>query len=159
VTGLRHEDMGRWPVLDANGNTYMAYRDHYKWKIGLTVRDWRYVVRIANIDVSDLATGSAANLINALVRAGARLPTTPVGLSAVQTSDAPSIRGTMGRTVIYCNRTISTYLRLQAMNKTNVLLATLRVARPADHYLRRCPDPYLGRHPQHRDPCGLRRRT
>jgi hypothetical protein len=120
--GLEHEDMGRWPVQDANGNTYMAYRDHYKWKIGLTVRDWRYVVRVANIDVSDLATGSAANLINALVRAGARLPTTPVGLSAVQTSDAPSIRGTMGRTVIYCNRTISTYLRLQAMNKTNVLL-------------------------------------
>jgi hypothetical protein len=123
VTGLRHEDMGRWPVLDANANTYMAYRDHYKWEIGLTVRDWRYVVRIANIDVSDLATGSAANLINALIRAGMRLPTQPVSLGSVQTSDAPSIRGTMGRTVIYANRTISTYLRLQATNKTNVLLS------------------------------------
>jgi hypothetical protein len=28
----------------------------------------------------------------------------------------------MGRTVIYCNRVIRTYLDLQAMNKTNVLL-------------------------------------
>jgi hypothetical protein len=28
----------------------------------------------------------------------------------------------MGRTVIYCNRTVKTYLELQAMNKTNVLL-------------------------------------
>ena len=29
----------------------------------------------------------------------------------------------MGRTVIYCNRTVKTYLELQAMNKTNVLLS------------------------------------
>ena len=28
----------------------------------------------------------------------------------------------MGRTVIYCNRVLRTYLDLQAMNKTNVLL-------------------------------------
>ena len=28
----------------------------------------------------------------------------------------------MGNTVIYCNRTVRTYLDLQAMNKTNVLL-------------------------------------
>jgi hypothetical protein len=37
---------------DANGNTYQAYRDHFKWECGLTVRDWRYVVRICNIDVT-----------------------------------------------------------------------------------------------------------
>jgi hypothetical protein len=28
----------------------------------------------------------------------------------------------MGRTIIYCNRVVRTYLDLQAMNKTNVLL-------------------------------------
>jgi len=28
----------------------------------------------------------------------------------------------MGRTVMYCNRVVRTYLDLQAMNKTNVLL-------------------------------------
>jgi hypothetical protein len=122
ITGLRHEDMGRWPVQDANGNTYMAYRDHYKWELGLTVRDWRYAVRIANIDVSDLSTGSAANLINALVRGLYRLPTMPVSAGPVQSSDARGISGTMGRTVIYCNRTVRTFLDLQAMNKTNVLL-------------------------------------
>lgn len=121
-TGLQHRDMGEWPVLDANGNTYMAYQDHYKWEIGLTVRDWRYVVRIANIDVSDLATGSAANLINALVRGMARLPTIQASAGAVQSSDGNGISGMMGRTVIYCNRTVRTYLDLQAMNKTNVLL-------------------------------------
>ena len=42
--------------------------------------------------------------------------------TGVQTSDAPTVQGQMGRTVIYCNRVVRTYLDLQAMNKTNVLL-------------------------------------
>ena len=50
ITGLQHRDMGEWPVLDSAGNTYQAYRDHFKWEIGLTLRDWRYQARIANID-------------------------------------------------------------------------------------------------------------
>lgn len=124
--GLTHNPVGgpsqKWPVLDANGNQYLAYKEQYKWKLGLTVRDWRYVVRICNIDVSDLSTVNAANLINAIIRGLRRLPTAPVTASPVQTSDAPSIRGVMGRTVIYTNRTVSTFLDLQATNKTNVLL-------------------------------------
>jgi hypothetical protein len=121
-TGLQHEDMGPWPVQDVNGNTYMAYRDHYKWECGLTVRDWRYNTRLANIDVTLLNGGSAANIINGLVRALYRLPTTGSGVGPVQTTDAEGISGSMGRTVIYCNRTVRTYLDLQAMNKTNVML-------------------------------------
>jgi len=122
VSGLRHVDMGEWPVQDAAGGTYQAYRDHFKWECGLTVRDWRYVVRICNIDVTNLIAGSGANLINLLVRALWRLPTAPVSAGGVQTSDAAEINGSMGNTVIYCNRTVRTYLDLQAMNKTNVLL-------------------------------------
>lgn len=121
MTGLQHQDMGVWPVLDANSNTYLAYRDHFKWELGMTVRDWRYIVRICNIDVTLLSGGSAANLINLLIRAIYRLPTT-AGASAVRTSDGTGISGGMGRTVIYCNRVIRTYLDLQALNKTNVLL-------------------------------------
>lgn len=121
-TGLQHDDMGAWPVQDENGNTYMAYKEHYKWEIGLTVRDWRYNVRIANIDVTLLNGSSAANLINLLVRALRRMPTTSPMQSNIQTSDAPSVAGSMGRTVIYMNRTLATYFDLQAMNKSNVLL-------------------------------------
>jgi hypothetical protein len=71
ISGLQHWDLSaQFPngmrVQDANGNYYQAYVDHFKWECGLTVRDWRYCVRIANIDVSDLSTGSAANLMNAL---------------------------------------------------------------------------------------------
>jgi len=122
ITGLQHRDMGEWPVQDSSGNTYQAYRDHFKWEIGLTLRDWRYVVRIANIDVTQLTGVSAANLINLIVRGLYRLPTAPSGATAIQTSDTPAVRGDMGRTIIYCNRVIRTYLDLQAMNKTNILL-------------------------------------
>jgi hypothetical protein len=122
ITGLQHRDMGEWPVLDASSNTYQAYRDHFKWEIGLVLRDWRYVVRIANIDTTLLTGVSAANLINLLVRGIYRLPTQPVSAGTVQTSDTPEVRANMGRTIIYCNRIIRTYLDLQAMNKTNVLL-------------------------------------
>lgn len=122
ITGLQHRDMGEWPVTDANNNLYQAYRDHFKWELGLSVRDWRYVARLANIDVTLLNGASAANLINGLVRALYRLPTASPMMSGVQSSDAPGIQGQMGRTVIYCNRVVRTYLDLQAMNKTNVLL-------------------------------------
>jgi hypothetical protein len=123
ITGLQHKDMGEWPVQDANGNTYQAYKDHFKWECGLTVRDWRYCVRLANIDVTLLNGVNAANILNGLVRGLRRMPTGMARANSVQTSDAPSISGPMGRPVIYCNRVVSTYLDLQAMNKTNVLLA------------------------------------
>lgn len=121
ISGLQHRDLGEWPLSDANGNLYQGYRTHFKWDTGLTVRDWRYVVRIANIDVSLLSGGSAANLINALIRAVHRLPTTPSRVSTEQKSDAPNMPE-VGRTAIYCNRIIRTYLDIQALNKTNVLL-------------------------------------
>jgi hypothetical protein len=123
ISGLQHRDLGEWTLQDANGNQYQGYRTHFKWDTGLTVRDWRYVVRIANIDVTALTGASAPNLINALIRAVHRLPTAPVSVSSEQKSDAPD--GGMqqaGRLAIYCNRTIRTYLDIQAVNKTNVLL-------------------------------------
>lgn len=122
LTGLQHKDMGEWPVQDSSGNTYQAYRDHFKWEIGYVLRDWRYTVRIANIDITQLTGVSAANLINLLVRAIYKLPTQPVSAGTIQSSDTPEVRANMGRTVFYANRVIRTYLDLQAMNKTNVLL-------------------------------------
>jgi hypothetical protein len=122
VTGLQHKDMGEWPVADSSGNTYQAYRDHFKWEIGLVVRDWRYNFRIANIDVTALTGVNAANLINLLIRGVYRWPTAPAGTTVVQTSDTPEVKASMGRCVLYANRVVRTYLDIQAANKTNVLL-------------------------------------
>ena len=123
TVGLQHRDKGEQLKRNADNSSYWVYMDWYKWQMGLTVKDWRYVVRIANIDVALLKTGTAANLINLLILGFYRMPTTKSSMSAVQTSDAPSINAAMGQTVIYCNRDIRVWLDLQAMNKSNVLLS------------------------------------
>lgn len=107
-TGLQHNDKGQVTLEDANGGKYEGYRTHYKWDAGFTLRDWRYVVRIPNIDISELtkdASGSSADLIDLMVQALEIVPS--LGL---------------GRPVFYCNKTIKSFLRRQISNKTNVNL-------------------------------------
>ena len=105
--GLQHEDLGKQTLQDANGGKYEGYRSHYKWDNGLTLRDWRYVVRIANIDVSDLSVaGSAANIVSLMVKALHRIPN----------------RG-MGKPVFYMNRTVAQALDLQSLDKASLALS------------------------------------
>jgi len=111
--GLTHQDLGEIDAFDANNARYRAFADLWKWDVGLAVRDWRYAVRIANIDVSDLvgqtgtqaATASTA-LIKTMIRAMARIP----------------MMG-MGRPVFYANRTVKEFLSIAAMDKSNAALA------------------------------------
>lgn len=123
MAGLMQEDLGRWTKQNNDGSLLEVYRSHFKWESGLAVRDWRYVARMANIDVSLLNGVNAANLINGLVRAVNLWPTAPRTATNVQDVTRPSGVVGGGRAAIYCNRVIATYLRLQAMNKTNVLLS------------------------------------
>lgn len=109
--GLQHNDKGQVTLQDENNHNYEGYRTHYKWDLGLSVRDWRYIVRIANIDVSDLATFGAgtdnsAALIRLLIQAYNLLPN--MG---------------MGKMAIYCNRTVKTWLDIMVSEKTNVNLS------------------------------------
>ena len=120
--GLNHNDLGERTLQDGNGGMYQGYRTHYKWDCGLTVRDWRYVVRLANIDVSTLAGGTPPDLIKGMIRGLHRLPTQPVatGISRTGANDDDCFNA--GRTAIYCNRTIRSWLDIQAAYKSNVLL-------------------------------------
>jgi hypothetical protein len=120
--GLIHKDMGLLPAVDSNSLEYLAYRSWMQWKIGLAIHDWRYAVRACNIDVSLLSGGSAANLINTLAKMVHRLPTQPIGVGPVNTSDSVPDKMIPGRSCFYCDRTVLEYLDLQAQNKTNVLL-------------------------------------
>lgn len=56
VAGVQHEDQGRVTIenLNNDGGRMEAYRDHFVAELGLTVPDWRCVVRIANVDVDAL---------------------------------------------------------------------------------------------------------
>jgi len=124
MSGFRMEDKGTYtPATDVNNNRYEAYTTHFKWDNGLSVRDWRYIVRMCNIDVTTLSGATPPNLITALIRAVHRLPTQPPGVGTEQKTDAPNGGQTNnGRLGIYCDRTIRTYLDIQAVNKVNVLL-------------------------------------
>lgn len=113
--GLDMEDKGQVTIedVDGSGGRMEAYRSHYSWDCGLTVPDWRYVVRIANIDVSALTKDaqSGADLIDLIAQAFEQVPSL-----------------TNGRAAIYCNRTIKSFLRRQQKNSKNVQISMEQVA-------------------------------
>lgn len=55
--GLEMIDLGEDTVYDEAHNPYQAYQTLYRWSSGLFVKNWRYVVRICNISLSDLRNG------------------------------------------------------------------------------------------------------
>jgi hypothetical protein len=111
--GLLQQDLGEESVTDANGNYYQAYRTLYQWQNGLVVQDWRNVVRIANIDVSDLRAGTGTQATTAA--------TFIVDLMSRALDMVPNING--GRAVFYANRTAMSMLRVQARRGTGSVLA------------------------------------
>ena len=76
--GLQHEDLGLTTVettAGVAGARMRAYLDHWQWKLGVCLKDWRYSVRIPNIDISSLvAKSSAADLIELMIKALHRVP-------------------------------------------------------------------------------------
>lgn len=76
--GLMHEDLGLQTIQVNTGigtERLRAYQDHWQWKAGIAVKDWRYVVRIANVDVSNLVSKSgAADLTELMIKATKRIP-------------------------------------------------------------------------------------
>jgi hypothetical protein len=107
VGGLKQEETKQETLFDANGGRFEGYRTHFEWNAGLVVRDWRYIVRIANIDVNALTRDGAtgANLIDLMAQAQEMLPFID-----------------MGTPVFYANRTVRSFLRRQLTNKSNVWL-------------------------------------
>lgn len=98
--GLMHEDLGEVTVETSAGiaGTRMrAFQDHWQWKCGIALKDWRYAVRIPNIDISNLvAKSSAADVIELMIKAIHRIPSMA-----------------MGKPVFYMNRTVKQMLDIQ----------------------------------------------
>lgn len=104
--GLDHKDLGEQTLVDDNGGKYQGYRTHYKWDNGLSVRDWRYVVRIANIDTTKLGADDGPNLAKLMVQALHRIPNLQ-----------------MGKAVFYMNRDAAEYLDIQATEKASLAIS------------------------------------
>lgn len=103
--GMEQQDLGEVTLENSPGTTdgkrMQAYRTHYRLQAGITVRDWRYIVRIANIDRSlltvDLTTG--ADLNDLMHQAWTGIPN-------------PSL----GRCAFYMDKSILSMLRRQTAN-------------------------------------------
>ena len=109
AAGLKVEDLGKILIQDAsdgsNTGKMMAYVTSYKWFAGLTVRDWRYVVRIANIDKSLLVNDASS---------GADLP----DLMFQAMTIIPNL--SRGRPAFYMSRDTMSFLRRQLSAATSM---------------------------------------
>lgn len=101
--GLQQRDLGEVTIENADGSNgrMQAYRTHYRWDMGLTVRDWRYIVRIANIDrsllIADISTGADLN-----------------DLMHQAVTEIPNL--SFGRAAWYMDKTALAFLRRQTAN-------------------------------------------
>lgn len=111
MAGLTHEDYGlqtvqaqaAGAVVGMTSGFMRAYQDRFVWEPGLALRDWRYVVRIANLNIATLtSTTTTPDIINAMSRSLDRLP---------------SLKGCSP--CFYMNRTVYSFLRLQGLAKSN----------------------------------------
>lgn len=101
--GLQHEDLGKILIQSTGGVAgakSMCFVDRFQWKCGLAVKDWRFIVRIPNIDISNLVgESSAADLVRLMIKAVHRIPST---------------KGV--KLVFYMNRTCLQMLDIQRMD-------------------------------------------
>lgn len=105
--GLRHKNLGEVTLEDGNGGQYQGYRDHFKWDVGLTVRDWRSNARVANIDTDQLNDATyIKNLIKIMIDASEALP---IG------NEDTGVTG--GRRVWYVNKKVRSALRWAILEK------------------------------------------
>lgn len=104
--GLSHRDLGEQTVPGSTGiagSRLRAYQDQFVWKGGIALKDWRYVVRVANVDIGNLVANSSPPSITAsMIRAMHRVPSLQYG-----------------RAAFYMNRTCFQYLDLQ--RRTDVI--------------------------------------
>lgn len=113
--GLVHKDYGEELCLAPDGTGELPmYRDWFEWNGGIAVEDWRNIVRIANIDSSELTKNAAtgADLIDLMVQA----------------SELVDGAGDDSRLVWYVPGRVRSFLRRQMLNKSNVYVTAGEIA-------------------------------
>lgn len=115
--GLQHRNLGEQTAYFSDGTRMQVFSDLYNWSNGLVVKDWRYGVRIGNIDktalvdlsapsaTNDQSPDSTVNILHRMAQAVARIP-----------------NFAMCRPAFYMNRTVHTALMRIAMEKSSGVL-------------------------------------
>lgn len=112
--GLIITDKGHVTAENIDGSSGRAeiYRTHYRWDCGLTVRDWRYVVRINFDQENTIAAGTSGPVLSQLMAKALRR--------------IPNLN--MGRPVFYASRATLELIDLQATDKANMAFTTVEDA-------------------------------
>lgn len=112
------------PGFDAVGNRFEAYTSWFRQQAGLCPQDWRYAVRIANLDTTTagLAGPNAPDIFALLAEAAYLPPTLGRKQSGITMTDAPNDPSPSIRPVIFANRTVRHYMDIQSIRDRNVLL-------------------------------------
>jgi len=117
--GLLHEDAtshaggtdangGGQVLLDPNGNPFIGFRDHWLWRCGMMVKDWRYAVRIANIDPASLTKSGS----------------TGADLQDLMTQALERVQDTSnGKAFFLMDRNTRAFLRRQLLQQKNAFLS------------------------------------
>ena len=125
--GLQFEDRGDVQFgQDSAGNWFPAYTSYFEWNAGLVTKDWRYNVRIPNVDTTTGAQGlfgtTPPDLFYLMSKAVVRLPTLSKRVSGITETDAPDEPSPGINPAFYTNRTGRESMDIQAIRDKNVLL-------------------------------------
>lgn len=109
TAGLRRKNMGEVTIENQDGSNgrMQAYREHFALDMGLVVKDWRFGVRIANIDKSLLTNVFTSGAFST----GADLP--DLMFQAMRL--IPNL--SRGRASFYMSRDIASWVARQAIAK------------------------------------------
>lgn len=118
--GVSQRDLGE-RTKDASDGAIQVYTSVYDWHCGLVVKDWRAVIRIANIDVNELASygessDTSANLLKLLTKAK-NLVSKSKGIT---------------NPVIYANEAVCDALEYKMQTQANVRLKYTDWSRPGN---------------------------
>ena len=109
--GLLTEDLGETTLTDNDGGRFRGYQSHYQWKMGMCVRDWRYIARLCNIDITNLSDSThQAQLYADMIKLMHAVPA-----------------GGRNRGVFYAGAAVSAMLDLAAVSKSNAALGMKEV--------------------------------
>lgn len=125
-SGIVYEDKGDiTPLYDANNNRFEGYTSFFRIKFGLCVNDWRYNVRLCNIDTTTAGLGGATppDLFRLLSNAMGKPPASSRRIFNADETDDPSDPKPGVMPVLYVNRTVQENLDIQAIRDKNVLIS------------------------------------
>ncbi|MDR2209359.1 MAG: hypothetical protein LBE22_10375 [Azoarcus sp.] len=127
MKGIRHTTEGTVDkpitIVDEGRNEYPGVKDFIEMNVGMYVADPRYVVRLANIDISALRAGTVdiyKFLINGYYRHFAtkrRIHKGRGSIPGISEDDMAEMLALIGRTYIYCNTDVMEAIDLQQINK------------------------------------------